>query len=201
MKPISLTLAALGTLFLAATTPASAAVITFDSLPGDDSSIASGYAGLSWSNFSSISNPYFADSYGITGTGFDSAAVSGANVATNDFGGPASFSLDKGTFTFTSGYFTSAYDANQQITVTGLLNGTQLYSKSFSVSDIGPTLVAFGWAGINDVVVSPIDNGAGSVIAVDNLDVTAIPLPAGLPLFASALLALVGASCRRGIKA
>lgn len=197
MKITSTTLAALGALFLAATAPASAAVITFDSLSGDDSAIASGYAGLTWSNFSSISNTYFPDKYGITGTGFDTAAVSGANVATNDFGSPASFSLGKGTFTFASAYFTSAYDANQEITVTGLLDGNQIYSKSFTVSDTGPSQITFDWAGINDVVVSPIDSGAGSVIAVDNVDITAVPLPAGLPLFASALVALVAASRRR----
>ena len=201
MKITAATIAVFGALFLSTAVPASAAVITFDSLGGDDSTIANGYAGLSWSNFSSISDTYFADTYGITGTGFDVAAVSGTNFATNDNGDPASFSLAKGTFKFTSAAFTSAFDANQVITVSGLLNGTQVYSKTFSVSDTGPTLESFNWAGINDVVVSPIDNGNGAVIGVDDVNVSAVPLPAGLPLFVSAMAGRFAVAGNRARKA
>jgi hypothetical protein len=196
MKTLSLALAAVGSLFLLASVSAHASVITFDDLSGNDVDIGNGY-GLNWSGFSSQSNTYFSSDYGITGTGFDDAAVSGANYATNDYGSPASFSVASGTLNFASAYFTSAYDPNQQITVTGLLKGNQVYSTTFSVSDTGPTLESFNWSGIDDVTVSPIDGGNGSFVAVDNLSVSAVPLPAALPLFGSAFAGLVALSRRR----
>ena len=201
MKITALATALFGALLISSAAPAAAAVITFDNLPGDDSTIANGYSGLSWWDFSSVSNAYLPVAQGISTSGFDYSAVSGTNFATNDFGNPAEFWADKGTFNFKSAYFTSAYDANQAITVTGMLNGNALYSQTFSVTNTGPTLVTFDWAGINEVVVSPIDNGNGTVFGMDNLNISAVPLPSGLPLFGSAILGLLLVSRNRAREA
>lgn len=73
-----------------------------------------------------------------------------------------------GTFTFTSGYFTAAYQ-DGQVTVSDDLGD----SKTVDVVESGPTFETFGWAGVSTITITPI-NGEHLVV-FDNLSVSTVP--------------------------
>jgi hypothetical protein len=193
---------------LLASAPAKAVtiqLINFDDLSdgGAGTPIANGYTGLDWNNFYVLhsNNSIYGPSGYVNGT------VSQPNVAFNGFGNDASFSANM-PFSLYGGYFTAAWNDGLTVTANGLLNGVQKYTQTFNLNTQLPLLIAFNWTDINDVTFSSSGGtnhgygGSGEHFALDNLEiaeggVSAVPLPAALPLFGSALLGLAGFGARK----
>jgi hypothetical protein len=159
-------------------------VILFDDLSDQNVPIPNGYAGLDWSDFSSISASY--DPYGA----FPVAAVSQPNIAYGYDASQKQIITSTSPFAFNSGYFTSI-SADGDLIATGYVGSTPTYSKTFAINDAGPTLVNFDWSGIDELT---FDDSDSFNWGVDNLDVTesTAPEPRTSVVFMCGSLALAG---------
>lgn len=155
-----------------------AATINFDDLPAGEQAISDGYMGFNWGHGSG--DIYAGD---LSGGSYPVATVSESNVA---FGGwdTGQYQIDlatAGTFTFSSAYFTSAWEASQDITFTGLLNGSVVYSAtSFSINNTAPTLITLDWSGIDSLSITNVTAGNDNKHwAMDDMTYTisAVPEP------------------------
>lgn len=178
---------------------AGAALVTFDDLaPLPDVSggkIASGYAGLTWSeHFQYVKGSSIADS------GYSRGLISGEYVAFASSGQPISIGRDSG-FDLNSGYFTGAWQS-MEILAQGFVSGSDdpFYSKTFTVTSSGPLLVDFGWTDLTQVRFTQSPYGFGMQFVIDNLTIDEavqhVPEPASLALVLGGL-ALAGAAGRR----
>ena len=182
----TLIVALIGTVALAGVTAmrSNAMIILFDDLSDQNVPIPNGYAGLDWSNFSSISASY--DPYGA----FPVAAVSQPNIAYGYNASQEQVITSSSPFAFNSGYFTSIFTDGDLI-ATGYVGSTPTYSKTFAINDVGPTLVNFDWSGIDELT---FDDSDSFNWGVDNLDVTesVVPEPGTSLVFMPGSLAIVG---------
>jgi hypothetical protein len=169
--------------------------------------IANGYQGLNWTNWSVLNT---ADAAAIFGpSGATPGTVSTPNVAYNADGQEAIFSSTT-PFNLNSAYLTSVWNDNLQVTITGKLNGVTKDVATFTLSATLATLETFNFGDINEVDLlvtvagTPHSgySGAGTQVALDNLTISAVPLPAALPLFATGLgtLGLLGWRRKRKAK-
>ena len=159
---------------------ASAGVIGFDDLPGDETEVlANGYKGFGWDNVGAIR----ADAY--PGSGYETGTVSFANTAVNRDGAPAAISRTGG-FNFVGAYFTSAW-LEQEISFEGWRNGQLLFSTdvSYVIDTLAPQWVQLGWNGIDTLVIY---NSSPTPWAMDDFTV---PEPASLALFGAALAGIL----------
>ncbi|MBQ5940212.1 MULTISPECIES: PEP-CTERM sorting domain-containing protein [unclassified Massilia] len=159
---------------------ASAGVIGFDDLPGDETqAVANGYQGFDWDNVGVIR----ADAY--PGSGYETGTVSFANTAFNRDGAPAAISR-AGGFNFVGAYFTSAW-LEQEISFEGWRNGQLLFTTdvSYVIDTLAPQWVQLGWNGIDTLVIY---NSSPTPWAMDDFTV---PEPASLALFGAALAGLL----------
>jgi len=164
---------------------ASAGVIGFDDLPGDETqAVANGYQGFDWDNVGVIR----ADAY--PGSGYETGTVSFANTAFNRDGAPAVISR-AGGFNFVGAYFTSAW-LEQEISFEGWRNGQLLFTTdvSYVIDTLAPQWVQLGWSGIDTLVIY---NSSPTPWAMDDFTV---PEPASLALFGAALAGLLAARRR-----
>ncbi len=175
-----------------------AAIITFDDIDakGDFVLISNGYAGFNWNNFYALDPTRYPSA-----SGYNNGRVSPINVGFNGNEKLASFSSPTMPFTLTGGYFAAAW-YNETFTITGYLNGTQVYQGTYDIVTTGPTYIALNWSNVDSV--SFIGNGTGayttnSHVVVDNLVINenVVPLPAALPLFFSGLAVVAGVGRRR----
>ncbi|WP_051228956.1 PEP-CTERM sorting domain-containing protein [Paludibacterium yongneupense] len=161
--------------------------ITFDDLTSNtDTPIASGYAGLNWSNFYALDS----QTAGYIGTGYDSGTMSGNNVAYNGYGLPASFSAITGQLNFFGAYLTSAWLANDSVEVLGLRAGSTVFDQTVAITQKA-TLFQFNFDGVDTV---KFVSSNGSQIAFDNVQVSPVPEP---ETYALVGLGLVGLLLRR----
>jgi len=159
-------------------------IYTFDDVsPVEYTIIPNGYGGLEWNNFF-IQNT-------SNSPGFANGAVSSPNVAFNGFGNPASFSSSS-AFTLDSGYFTSVYVSQDQLTVEGFAGPFQVYQNTYTISHNSPTLINFDYAGVSSVQFS---TSSGTLFTMDNMTLT-VPEPSTCAL-ASLAVAFGGFIMRR----
>lgn len=185
---------------LALVGPASARLITFDNLTGEDL-IPEGYGGLHWSKqFFYIDG----ETYPVSGTGYTNGVVSPPNVAFNGSGINVSFSR-KTPFDLDSFDITSAWRNGMSVTVTGKLDGVTVDTKTFKINISGPTLETFDWDDIDDVSFhtfggkSPFGPHHGKIFVLDNLTIgpvsstlSAAPAVSAIPELSSWAMMLVG---------
>ena len=95
----------------------------------------------------------------------------GGNVGYNDFGDvPLTFErTDHSTFDFNGGYFASAFNGSQSVTITGWLNGTQVYSDTETLSNVTATHLQLNWQNIDEIQITS-DPGLGHQVAFDDLE-------------------------------
>jgi len=173
----------LGAVFVVATATCFANTITFDdlSVPAAFDSyvvISSGYQGFDWSNFGAFYGP------GTPDSGLNAGVVSSPNVAFDFTGGPASLSSDT-PFTFTSGYFTAAWNDDLSVLVTGKNGSTIEDTTTIVLSATSPTLFTFNWTGLTEIDFSPSGGtqhlgymGRGDEFVLDDLTIiSAVPEP------------------------
>jgi hypothetical protein len=196
---IGIRLLAAGFIALLLAFPAAAAAITLDfenaSAPSDY--IPNGYGSVNWQNFGG--HPDYVG-------GYHTGIVSGSWTAFNLFGDPAEISRSK-RFDLVSGYFTGAWRDDMGLTILGFRNGAQIFSTTTEVDSTGPTLLTFNWHDVDLVRfiafggVNAVAGGDGTTFVVDNLTIRPTPIPAALPLFATALGGLAFAARRRRVRA
>lgn len=186
--------AAVATAILCATN-AEAQTLTFDdlSIPSESyAMIDNGYQGLNWSNFYML-NP----APGYAGTGYRTGLVSGSNVVFNGSANDAQIGAKGGTFSLTSGYFTSGWAPSLTITLTGMTADSQTLTTTFDVFNTGPTFETINWTNLVRVNFS----GPGSQMVIDNLTLNPfapVPEPASWTLMLCGF-GLVGGAKRRRI--
>jgi hypothetical protein len=150
---------------------AGAILLNFDSLPaGGPLSfyppvVPDGYSQLSWNNFAVANGSEFAPN-----TGYYTGLVSGNNEIFNEFGNPASVSIANGLFDLYSAYLTAALNLNTplNIQVEGFDGTILLYDNTYTVNNLGPTLINFDYTGVSQVtfISSP-----GQQFVMDNMTV------------------------------
>jgi len=180
-------------LLVATHTCEASTLLTFDELATPEQlptshygPITNGYGGLSWNNFGVLDG-----SLRPANEGYHAGMVSPNNVAFNFYGEPASISVPSGTFDLESAYLTFALNLDDPLTVRvqGLFGGTVLYDNAWTVYRTAPTLVNFGYAGIDQVkfISSPVQQ-----FAMDNL-VVMIPEPrVGMLMLGAACCCVAG---------
>lgn len=173
---------------------ASAAVIDFDDLAGDETSVvADGYQGFNWLNVGTIG----AEAY--PGSGFANGMTSYANVAFNQGGATASISR-AGGFDFLGAYFASAW-FDQELSFEGSRNGQLLYATdvSYVIDTLAPQWIALDWRGIDTLTIY---NSSGTQWAMDDFTVSVaapvdVPEPGTLALFGVASAGWLASRRRR----
>lgn len=171
--------------------------IDFESVPGADPlgfvEVPDGYAGLNWDNFYAARGADAAGFYG--GSGYEHGVTSGEWIVLNGFGFDAASSDT--SFDFLTAQLTSAFIDNNDVTLTGWLDGAQIYGPiAFTVNTSGPTLAAINFLGVDEVRFSSSSSTLYQFVMDDmvvDFATTPIPTPDGgatVLLLGSALLAI-----------
>jgi hypothetical protein len=141
--------------------------INFDAVPGasrvsGENPIPVGYEGFNWDNFYTLHQSY------RPGSGYDTGVVSGEWVAYNASGEMAALSDED--FNLESGYFTSAWYNDNEITIRGYQDGVEVATQVFTVGTTGPTLINFkdGFDGIDRATFS----SSNEHFALDDLTIS-----------------------------
>ncbi len=169
--------------------------------------IPNGYGGFVWENFDTLdaqtewgSEP---DSGYINGT------VSGEYVAFNHFADPASISRAT-NFNFISAAFTAAWYDDLQLDIAGFRDGVQIYSTTLTLTTELYSNLFLNWFDLDQITFvsyggtnTKFPAGHRRQFVMDDLqytNVVATPIPAALPLFATAMLGLGVLARRRNRK-
>lgn len=179
---------------LAAAILAKAGTITFDDIPGTDTTytdayvIPNGYAGFDWSNFYAYSREEaIFNGYGSgNGDGYLNGITSGHFAAFNGYGFDSSMTLSATGSLVSSidGSFTSAFKDDNVVTVSGYRNGTLIGSTSLGITTAGPQSLSISFLGGADTVVF---SSSDEHFVVDDLNIkslSTVPAPAAAVSFA-----------------
>ena len=147
----------------------------------------------------------------LAGTGYHTlrAFTGSSNVAFNgSAASPSTFTWAGvgSTFDLNSFVIAGAW-GSQTLTIEGLLNGASIFSSSLAVTTDAVSVFSPSWSGIDafriaigtDYIADPnlIGSGGGQHWALDNITVSAVPVPAAAWLFGSALLGFFGFSRKK----
>jgi len=184
---------------------AGATTLDFESVgqAGDEAVIPNEYGGFDWSNFLVIDGEDEYPEY--PGNGYVNGTVSGDFVAFNRRSQPIASITRDSTFNFIGAAFTAAWNEDLLVDVKGYLDGALLYSTTLTLSTQLYADLLFNWSGIDELTFfsyggfDQLGYGGGRQFVIDDLqytNVVATPIPAALPLFATAMLGL-GVMARR----
>lgn len=187
-----------------ATTSAVAGVVNFDDIDASALPVLDSYAGFTWSSVFAYSNTLMYDAFPL-------GIVSGPNAAAT-FSGLTSSIKSATNFDFVSGYFGAAHLDGLSVTITGLLNGTLLFSQTVTVGTTGALPFNFSFNNINEVDITVTNAGTGNPfqcegdncaqVTMDDLTfappTTTVPEPAPLALLALGMGALALTRRRAG---
>jgi hypothetical protein len=112
---------------------------------------------------------------GLPGSGYQNGNVSPYHSGFNWFARPVSISSDE-EFTLDSVYLTAAWNKGLNITIEGLNNGTQEFSKTVTVNNDKPTKFNFNSTYIDEIKfksfggtdADPNDRGSGTHFVIDD---------------------------------
>jgi hypothetical protein len=190
---------AVGALIMAVTFSGSAvaSTLTFDDIASNSQGIIpNGYGGLQWNQMGYVDGATsFADS------GYENGTVSGSYVAFNNNALVAT--VYGTTFDFNSAYLTAAWNNGLNITVTGMLGATSLYTQTVTVDTTAPTFFAFNYLGIDQLIFSSSGGTnaglgfPGTHFAMDDMSVNLAAVPDGGSALAMLGLGMVGISAIR----
>ena len=165
------------------------AVITFDDLtPRPSDKIPFNYQGLHFSG-----SPYNGITKSSTSVipGVHNGAVSAPNVllSENQALSIQPFDVEHGaTFTFNSGYFTSAYESTLVVEATGFTSG-ESFTKTLVLTSEHPTFVSFSWQNLTEIEFQGNWAGNNNQFVMDNLTVNEnTPEPQTVLLFGIGLV-------------
>lgn len=140
------------------------------------SPIEENYGGLTWGNktyvLDSDLQPY--------DSGYENGTISGTNVAFNGYNSP--FVIEGEDFDFNAGYFTAAWNNGLEITITAYDDGEETGSYTTTINYDSPTYLEFDdtiFDSVDMIVITssggvdanPNDNGQGTQIAMDDLEI------------------------------
>lgn len=168
-------------------------VITFEDPPVVLDQIPRPYHGVIFSSspYDGIVNSSVSNLPGVAG-----GVVSGSNVLLTD---PQEFAIrpfdwEHGAlFTFTSGYFAAAQQAQLTINAEGIRPGEAKLSTSFTVFPDRPTFVSFNWDRLTEITFAglPLGMYPNTQIVMDDLTVEPqAPEPASFVLLGLAVIVL-----------
>ncbi len=152
-------------------------LIKFDDLGG--SVVPFGYGTLSWNGFYVLD----AVNYDLNPSGYLAGMKSPNNVLYSS--GSASISSSRYAFILNSAYLTGAWNDNLQVTIQGYYFGKLVYSRTYTLSAVKPTLITFPGQLVTEVVFTSFGGthhggypGSGEFLATDNVTATILPIPA-----------------------
>ena len=110
---------------------------------------------------------------GSGGTGYEAVSQENGNtgnVSLIPFGdAPLSIAkTDHSTFDFEGGFFASAFNASESVTITGWHNGSQVYTDTVVLNATTATHITLDWHDIDQIQMSS-DSGLGNQITFDDL--------------------------------
>jgi hypothetical protein len=156
------------------TSNANALLLNFDDVDvPSPTNVPSGYNSYTWDNFG------IAKGSNSPNTGYQIGTVSQENIVYSMYGDPAYISKSN-SFNLYSGYFTSAWNNNLQLTVKGFTDegGTnQKYISTYTLQTTAPSKIVFNWTNIKRILFSSsggtdanaTDGGGGTHFVLDNL--------------------------------
>lgn len=223
MKKCFLTLSTTMAIFIF-TTMASATVLDFEQVwwndivpkwsdadtSNDNFFIEDGYGGLNWENADVIPYNFFLWHYDGLESGFDKGVTSGEIVAFNHgyeyedengniVSGDTQMVIEGEKFDFNGAYFTSAWNATNDITARGYFNGTEMYSTTFTINDDEPMWLSLDFIGIDKLTL----DSDGLAFVIDDFTYShhaAAPVPEPATMFLLGTGLLGGAISRKRFK-
>jgi len=177
-----------GFLLMLVTITTQASIITFDDITtASFDTIPAGYNGFDWVGYDPLNDTVGGNVHVSTGS---NATVSGAYAVVS-----TGFQFSRtGNGLFNVNDFYAAYDSvlYSDITVSGFKNGALTFQTNIFF-DTTSTLISLGFTGID---LLRVESGSIDTFSVDDISLTAVPLPAAVWLFGSGLLALAGVARR-----
>ena len=169
---------------------AGALVLTFDDIPGArfntwENLVYNGYGGLNWDQFYALSKYY---QLGVPDSGYENGVVSGEYAAYNV--DDATAMIGGIDFDFTGAYFTSAWDEDNILTITGYSSGAPQYRADVSMNTQEPVWFQADWLGIDQLVFSTDKRQ----LVMDNFTINAsspVPEPGTMLLLVAGLIGLL----------
>ncbi|MCG6938820.1 MAG: VPLPA-CTERM sorting domain-containing protein [Gammaproteobacteria bacterium] len=187
-----------------------ASTLTFED-GSNAAAIPDGYAGFDWMNcrtggtgtcFNFLTNGTFPAHTGSYFAYLNSGDLNGDNIADTGI----IRSSNGGLFNFESGYFSANWRSNMTLTVEGFLSGASQGSQTLTLGYRSMSLQTLNFNGIDEIHFAPSGGTAqGSpfypwqsyAFSMDDVVISAVPIPAAAWLFGSGLLGLIGVSRRQ----
>lgn len=171
-------------------------VVTFDDIT------TAGIAGFTTTGGFNWTNALVVNKNAMPNTGYSRGVISGDYSAWS----PSTLSVkkaDNSSFTFNSGYFTSAWDSSQTLKFDGYVGGTNSFTQTVNVNNLAATFLDLNWAGIDKLTIQAtnarqfvLDNLAfNEAVVVPN----AVPEPTSIALLGMGALGFAASRRKKSV--